>query len=170
MRTSERDEHFALFFQAHSESLRRFGAFLTGDSEVGADLAQEAMARVYRKWGGIRSGDPNAYARRIVVNLVRGSHRRSLVARRHKQHEASIDLQPSRSGEVDDWLELSAALRQLPVARRATVVLRFYEDMSEQQIADTLDRPVGTVKSDLHRGLKKLKEILEEQPVKGTST
>jgi RNA polymerase sigma-70 factor (ECF subfamily) len=56
------------------------------------------------------------------------------------------------------------------VARRATVVLRFYEDMSEQQIADTLDRPVGTVKSDLHRGLKKLREILEEEPVKGSRT
>ena len=170
MRTSKRDEHFALFFQAQAESLRRFGVFLTGDPERGADLAQEAMARVYRKWGRIQSGDPNAYARRIVLNLVRGAHRRNLVARRHKQHEASTEVHPSRSGEIDDWLEVSAALRQLPVARRAVVVLRFYEDMSERQIADTLDRPLGTVKSDLHRGLKKLKEILEEQPVEGRRT
>ena len=55
----------------------------------------------------------------------------------------------------------------MPVTRRAVVVLRFYEDMSEQQISDLLDRPVGTVKSDLHRGLKKMRELLEEQPVKG---
>ena len=125
------------------------------------------MARVYRKWGRIHSGDPNAYARRIVLNLVRGAHRRSLLADRHRHREASVETQPSRSGEIDDWLEISAALRELPVTRRAVVVLRFYEDMSEQQISDLLDRPVGTVKSDLHRGLRKLRALLEEQPVKG---
>jgi RNA polymerase sigma-70 factor (sigma-E family) len=167
LKTSERDRDFASFFQAHAEGLRRFGVFLTGDPERGADAAQEAMARVYRKWGRIHSDDPNAYARRIVLNLVRGAHRRSLIANRHRQQEASVETQPSRSGQVDDWLEISAALRELPLMRRAVVVLRFYEDMSEQQISDLLDRPVGTVKSDIHRGLKKLRELLEEQPVKG---
>ena len=167
MNDSERDEHFAAFFEAHAEGLRRFGVFLTGDPDRGADLAQEAMTRVYRKWGRIRSDDPNAYARRVVVNLVRGSHRRKLVAGRHKHHESSTGVQPSRSSEIDDWLEVSSALRRLPVTRRAVIVLRFYEDLSERQIAYLLDRPVGTVKSDLHRGLKRLKELLGEQPVKG---
>jgi hypothetical protein len=55
------------------------------------------------------------------------------------------------------------SLMELSPIRRATIVLRFYEDMSEADIARTLDRPLGTVKSDIHRGLAKLRQLLEER-------
>lgn len=66
-----------------------------------------------------------------------------------------------QTGRVEDWLLVSGALMHLGPVHRAVVVLRFYEDMAEADIARTLDRPLGTVKSDLHRALKKLRPLLE---------
>lgn len=159
-RARERDEQFGSFFLAESERLRRLGVWLTGDPERAADLAQEALARTYRHWRRIREHDPGPYARRILVNLVRSQHRRSLVARRHEQKPA--DLVTGEAPRVDEWLRVTEALKTLSPMRRATVVLRFYEDMSEADIARALDRPLGTVKSDIHRALAKLRPLLEE--------
>lgn len=156
----DRDSEFTSFFQAESEKLRRLAAFLTGDSSGAADLAQEVLVRTYRHWGRIRNEDPGPYARRILVNLVRRQHRRSLLERRHEQSQAP--LQAVNGGRVEDWLRVTTALKQLPPARRAVIVLRFYEDMREQDIATALDRPLGTVKSDIHRGLAKLRRLLED--------
>lgn len=158
---SRRDEQFRDFFAAEGESLRRFGVFLTGDAETGADMAQETLARVYRHWGRIKE-DPGPYARRVLVNLVRSKHRRSYVERRFRASQPMTERSVnSRSGEVDDFLLIATALKALSPIRRAAIVLRFYEDMSERDIARTLDRPVGTVKSDIHRGLAKLRPLLE---------
>ena len=161
MRT--RDEEFRAFFMAEGESLRRLAVFLIGDAEAGADMAQETLARLYRHWGRIRSEEPSPYARRILVNLVRSSHRRRFLERRIRKspsvHEYSV---PSQSDRIDEFLRISSALKALPTARRAAIVLRFYEDMSEGDIARTLDRPLGTVKSDIHRGLAKLRTLLED--------
>jgi RNA polymerase sigma-70 factor (sigma-E family) len=154
-----RDSEFAVFFEAHSERLRRLAVFLTGNPSLAADLAQEALVRTYRHWGRIREQDPGPYARRVVVNLVRSQHRRSLLARRHEQ--TPMPLRVAQSEGVEDWLVISEALKRLPPTRRAAIVLRYYEDMTDAQIAETLDRPIGTVKSDIHRGLAKLREYLE---------
>ncbi|MDQ4024122.1 MAG: SigE family RNA polymerase sigma factor [Actinomycetota bacterium] len=156
----DRDTEFTGFFQAESEKLRRLAAFLTGDSSGAADLAQEALVRTYRHWGRIRNEDPGPYARRILVNLVRQQHRRTLLAKRYEQTQAPEHA--VNGGRVEDWLRVTAALKQLPPARRAVVVLRFYEDMTEHDIATTLDRPLGTVKSDMHRGLAKLRQLLDD--------
>jgi RNA polymerase sigma factor (sigma-70 family) len=68
---------------------------------------------------------------------------------------------PSHGERVDEWLVLSRALQGLSPVRRAVVVLRFYEDRTEQQIADLLDRPLNTVKSDLRRALSQLRDALQ---------
>jgi RNA polymerase sigma-70 factor (sigma-E family) len=163
MDTSSRDREFHAFFSAEGESLRRLGVWLTGDAEKGADLAQEALARTYRHWGRIRSEDPGPYARRTLVNLVRSAHRRSVIERRYQESQVKERaIVESSSGRVDEFLRVSRALKTLPPIRRAAIVLRFYEDMSEAEIARILDRPVGTVKSDIHRGLAKLRPLLEE--------
>jgi RNA polymerase sigma-70 factor (sigma-E family) len=156
-----RDAEFKEFFMAESAALARLGTFLTGDPERGADLAQEALVRTYQHWGRIKDQDPAPYARRILVNLVRSAHRRKMLERRHPPR--SHVVASSRSGDVDEWIRVSEALRALPPIRRAAVVLRFYEDMSEMQIADTLNRPLGTVKSDIHRGLAALRPLLSEE-------
>jgi RNA polymerase sigma-70 factor (sigma-E family) len=163
MDRSSRDREFHAFFSAEGESLRRLGVWLTGDAEKGADLAQEALARTYRHWGRIKSEDPGPYARRTLVNLVRSAHRRSVIERRYQESQVKDRaIVESSSGRVDEFLRVSRALKTLPPIRRAAIVLRFYEDMSEAEIARILDRPVGTVKSDIHRGLAKLRPLLEE--------
>lgn len=159
--TSERDEEFRAFFVAESERLRRLALYLTGDADRAADLAQEALVRTYRHWGRIRNDDPGPYARRTLVNLVRSAHRRSILERRHREEHAEAAV-ASSGPRVDEWLRVSQALKTLPPTRRAVVVLRFYEDMSEAQIAHVLDRPIGTVKSDIHRALAKLRPLLDE--------
>lgn len=155
-----RDEDFGDFFQAEGDRLRRFALFLTGDPERAKDLAQEALARVYRHWRRI-DRDPGPYARKIVLNLARNEHRRALLQRRHER--TPVDHVADASNAVDERQRLTAALATLPPVKRAVVVLRFYEDMSEAQIAAALDRPLGTVKSDLHRALAKLRPLLSEE-------
>ena len=155
-----RDEEFRSFFAAESDRLRRLGIFLTGDADQAADLAQEALARTYRHWRRIAGGDPGPYARRILVNLIRSRHRRTLLQRRHG--ELALDPVTHDNPRVEEWLRVTEALKKLPPLRRAAIVLRFYEDMSEADIAAVLERPVGTVKSDIHRGLKALRPMLEE--------
>jgi RNA polymerase sigma-70 factor (sigma-E family) len=163
MKTSTRDQEFHAFFVQEAESLRRLAVFMTGDADRGADLAQEAMTRVYRHWGRIRNSDPGPYARRTLVNLVRSSHRRSILERRHQATQPRPRaVTDSASDRVDDFMTLSAALRHLPPVRRAAVVMRFYEDKSEAEIARILERPRGTIKSDIHRGLAKLRVLLHQ--------
>lgn len=157
--TSGRDSEFQTFFAAEAEPLRRFATFLTGDVHRAADLAQEALVRTYRHWGRIHGAEAGPYARRVLVNLVRSEHRKTIVRRRHDR--ATDHPTVSHSDRVDEWLRISTALGALPPVRRAAVVLRFYEDMSEAEIARTLDRPVGTIKSDIHRGLARLRRELE---------
>jgi RNA polymerase sigma factor, sigma-70 family/RNA polymerase sigma-70 factor, sigma-E family len=160
---SDRDESFSTFFSAHAEDMRRLAVFLTGDPEQGRDAAQEALVRTYRHWSRIKGEDPVPYTKRIVVNLVRSAHRRKIVAIRHaKSTPPDPGIQQSSAGKVDDWLVVSGALLTLPPVRRAAIVMRYYEDMSEADIARVLDRPLNTIKSDIHRGLKRLRPLLEE--------
>jgi len=162
---SKRDDAFRAFFVAEADRLERFATLLTGDPTKGADLAQEALVRVYTHWGRIRTGTPGAYARQIVVNLVRSAHR----AKKRR------DLKPvpawaggegrtvdAPGDRIADRMNVTRALKELSPIRRATVVLRFYDDMGEHQIAEVLDRPLGTVKSDIHRALRQLRPLLED--------
>jgi len=161
MRTSTRERDFREFFEAENLRLQRFALLLTGDVDQAADLAQEALVRVYKHWGRISGDNPGPYARRIVVNLIRSAHRYKKV-RELRPIETSAEFVESRSGAVEERMRLTAALKSLSPVRRATVVLRFYEDLTEHQISVALDRPLGTVKSDLHRALKELRPLLED--------
>ena len=117
--------------------------------------------RTYQHWGRIKEDDPAPYARRILVNLVRSAHRRKLLEKRHPPSPSGAAA--SRSGDVDEWMRVSEALKSIPPMRRAAVILRFYEDMTEAQIAETLNRPLGTIKSDIHRGLAALRPLLTDE-------
>jgi RNA polymerase sigma-70 factor (sigma-E family) len=165
MSMTTRDEAFRAFFMAEGNRLERFATLLTGDPTQGADVAQEALVRVYTHWGRIRTGTPGAYARQIVVNLVRSAHRAK--KRRGLKPVPSWAGGPGRSVDapgdrIAERMNVTQALNELSPVRRATVVLRFYDDMSEHQIAEVLDRPLGTVKSDIHRALRQLRPLLED--------
>ncbi len=159
MRSRERDAEFKAFYDSEARRVRELALFLVGDRELAADLAQEAFLRTYRSWHRIRRGDPGPYVRRTLVNLCKNSHRRKALERRQRQEPPRVAA-PSR--DVDEALRVAAALQEIPRARRAALLLRYYEDMSDAQIAEVLDRPLGTVKSDIRRGLQQLRPLLDE--------
>ncbi len=134
--------------------------FLVGDAELASDLAQEAFLRTYRAWNRIRKKDPGPYVRRALANLCKNVHRRRAVERKSWSPPAPSVAAPPEVGET---LRIAEALKELPPMRRAAVVLRYYEDMSDEQIAQLLDRPLGTVKSDIRRSLKQLRPLLDER-------
>ncbi len=170
MRIGSRDEEFPAFFAGESARLERFATMLVGDPFEGAELAQEALARVYARWGRLREGAAGAYARQIVLNLVRSAHR-SKKLRALKPipgwARGGGDNVDGPEGRIGTSMKIVDALNKLSPTRRATVILRFYEDMSEHEIAHVLDRPLGTVKSDIHRALRQLRPLLEEADTGG---
>lgn len=157
----DKDSAFERFFEAESERLLRFGFFLTSDWDVAADLAQDTLARVYRHWGRIRGTDPGPYARKTLVNLWRNARRRRL--REGRRSTSGPEVSAGHAGGVVEALRVAEALQRLSRVQRAAVVLRYYEDRPVAEIARVLGRPEGTVKSDLHRALARLRPLLEEE-------
>lgn len=159
---SLRDQEFGDFFQAEFRPLRRLGFLLTGDWGEAEDLAQEAMVRTYKAWSRIANGDrPGAYARACLVNRHRSLLRRAMVEAKH-----ATARMPDRGGpeELDvTGVAMWEALRDLPLRQRQALVLRFYEDLPEAEVAELLGCPVGTVKSLVHRGLARLREAVGER-------
>lgn len=156
---TERDAAFLAFFQAEEKNLQSFATFVSCEPDEAYDLVQEALVRTYRAWK--RIDEPGVYARRIVVNLTRDRARRRRVRLlRPLSGERTERPQPH---DVIERLMVIQGLKLLTPIRRAVVVLRFYEDMSERQIAEALERPLGTVKSDLHRALATLRPVFERE-------
>jgi RNA polymerase sigma-70 factor (sigma-E family) len=155
-----RDAEFKTFYESEGKRVRELAMFLVGDSDLAADLAQEAFVRAYRSWGRIRKRDPGPYVRRALVNLCKNVYRKRATEKKHWAPPPRGV--PSHAANVHETMRVTTALRELPPFRRAAVVLRYYEDMSDHHIAALLDRPLGTVKSDIRRGLQQLKPLLEE--------
>jgi RNA polymerase sigma-70 factor (sigma-E family) len=153
-----RDDDFRAFYTAEAERLHRLALLMTRDRERAADAAQEAFVRTYRAWA--RVSDPARYVRTTLVNIVRNDYRRWLVSRR--VHAGAPPAAARREDDVDEALRVATVLSALPAVRRAAVLLRYYEDLPLEMVARILDRPLGTVKSDLHRALKALRPMLDD--------
>src|SRR5580693_2324427 len=150
-------EDFSAFVVSRWPGLVRLAFGLTGDRWAAEELAQATLARAYVAWRRVsRADDPDAYLRRILVNT---SNRRF---RRHRVAEQSGDPPETAVEDAADLVgertTLLAALRQLPPRQRAVVVLRYWEDLTDAQIAATLGCSPGTVRSQLSRALAKLRE------------
>lgn len=152
---------FEEYVAARGHALLRFGYVLTGDKHMSEDLVQEALARTHQKWTKINSLDhPDAYVRRIIVNEFMSWGRR---------HGKRLTLVPDipeqahgapRSDHVAASVDRSAMwelLAQLPRQQRAVLVLRFYEDCSDAQIAEILGCAPVTVRSHASKGLATLR-------------
>jgi len=138
-----------------SPRLLRMAFLLTRDAGHAEDLLQTALARAWRAWHRI-DGDPEPYVRRIIVT----SHA-TWWRRRWRGEEPTGEL-PERPGEspqaaVDEREWLWQALGRLPRRQRTVLVLRFYEDLTEAQVAGLLGCSVGTVKSQASKALAKLR-------------
>jgi RNA polymerase sigma-70 factor (sigma-E family) len=155
----EREQAFVDFFADEYWPLRRVALLLTGNWQEADELAQEAFARTYAAWGRLRRPDrAAAYARKVLVNRHRSLLRRAVVEARYLLTQRGEEpYEPDFGGE--DQL-LWRALRQLPVRQRHALVLRFYLDLPEAEVARLLGVPVGTVKSWVHRGLARMRARL----------
>jgi RNA polymerase sigma-70 factor (sigma-E family) len=149
------------FYAALWPRLVRTAYAVAGDLGVAEDAVQTAFAKAYRSWRRIsRLEAPEAYVRRMAVNEVLNDRR---LARR--RHEVTTAEPPDRfgvgpddpSGRDDLWRAVSS----LPPRQRAVLVLRYYEDLSEQQIADALGCRPGTVKSQASAALTSLRGRLD---------
>jgi RNA polymerase sigma-70 factor (sigma-E family) len=149
------DDAFVEFAAAHWVRLHKRAILLTGDEHLAADLVQMALLRAYRSWSKVEAADSaTAYVDRILLNVFLSQRRRRRIV------EVPTDSVPERSieqvGESSDSPLWDLVLR-LPARQRAVIVLRFYEDQSEAQIAEILGCAPGTVKSQAHAALSKLR-------------
>jgi RNA polymerase sigma-70 factor (sigma-E family) len=135
--------------------LLRVAYLLTRDWALAEDLLQTSLAKTWSVWRRIE-GDPEPYVRRVLVNTYTSWWRR----RWNGERPASeLPERPSADShrEVDDRDQVVRALRRLPRQQRAVLVLRYYEDLSEAEIAETLGISGGTVKSHAAKGLANLR-------------
>jgi RNA polymerase sigma-70 factor (sigma-E family) len=130
----------------------RLAHLLTGSNTVAEELVQDAFVRVHGKWDQIDA--PGAYLRTAVVNACRSHHRRRVLERTRLPRTPVEATAP-----VHD--ELWDALARLSYRQRAVLVLKFYEDMSELDVAAALGCRPGTVKSLTSRALDELRKVIE---------
>jgi RNA polymerase sigma-70 factor (sigma-E family) len=152
-------------YRAHRPPAVALAYLLTGNSAVAEDLAQEAFLRAASRFPRIR--DPNAfpaYLRRTVINLWKNSIRRERREQTYLARQAPRTLEDEPADLVTRYAVRVALLRLNP-RQRAAIVLRYYEDLPERQIAELLGCRPGTVKSLLARGVDSLRRDLGELEV-----
>ena len=157
--SSSRLDRLGEWFAAEYEPLLRFAYFLTGDRMVAEDLVQDAFVRLYRSDRNILVEGFTPYARRTIVNLHNSRFRRLRAERRALATQSPSETVAGPEPADHVW----QAIQSLPRQQRACVALRFYEDMTEQTIADTLGVSVGTIKKQLHRAMSSLRDTLGER-------
>jgi RNA polymerase sigma-70 factor (sigma-E family) len=149
-------------YQVNARPVVRLAYVMTGDRELAEDLAQEAFVRVAGRWRDLRRPEAfRSYLFKTVVNLTNSHWRRRRVERGY------LALQDPRTGtttipDVERNEVLKDALLTLPHRQRAALVLRYYEDFSEQQTAEMLGCSVGAVKSLVTRGTEALRRRIGE--------
>jgi RNA polymerase sigma-70 factor (sigma-E family) len=152
-------------YRTHYRSLVRLAALLLDDVGTSEEVVQDAYIRMHGAWRRIK--DPEKalpYLRTTVVNLSRSRMRRRQVAEKHRP--APMPDAPSAEYGAITLAErdaVVAALRALPDKQREALVLRFYGDLSEVEIAEAMGVSQGAVKSHLHRGKAALARVLESQ-------
>jgi RNA polymerase sigma-70 factor (sigma-E family) len=150
-------------YEQHAPDAIRLAALLTGDRALAEDIVQEAFARLVGRLQHIREPEAfRAYLRKAVVNLSRMHFRRRKVERASL---AKLGSRPAAvAGEPDVAVResMAEALLGLPERQRAAIVLRFYEDLPERQVAEILRCRPGTVGSLVSRGLDALRPLMRD--------
>jgi RNA polymerase sigma-70 factor (sigma-E family) len=160
------DAGFVSFVRRRGPHHLRTAVLLTGDWHTAEDLVQTCLAKLYRVWDRLDTGvDPDSYLRRMLVNTQRSWWRA-----RWRQ-EAPVEAVPDRATGGDGQERhavadtVRRALAALPARQRAALVLRYFEDLPEAQVADLLGCSVGTVKTHTSRGIRRLRELLGDELV-----
>jgi RNA polymerase sigma-70 factor (sigma-E family) len=159
------DDEFREFVVARLGALSRVAYLLAGGHDAAEELLQNALVVVASRWHRVAAAnDPMAYVRRVLYHEHVSAWRRN----RHLRAEYATDQVPERRGardEADDAVRrvvLEQALARLTPRQRAVIVLRFYEDLSEADAATVLGCSLGTVKSQTHHALGRLRALAPE--------
>ena len=150
--TPDREAGFEALYGEEYEPMLRIAFLLVDSTDLAEEVVHDAFAKVFERWNKVTN--PGAYLRTCVVNRCRDLQRRRRTERRTAlpPTERTTELHPD---------ELADAFATLPIKRRAAIVLRYYDGLSEARIAEVLGVPPGTVKSLLSRGLAELREVIE---------
>jgi RNA polymerase sigma-70 factor (sigma-E family) len=176
-RPSRSREEFDHFVVDSVDGLLRAAYLIAWDFAEAEDLVQECLFRVARQWPRIRAMEyPTAYARKVLVNLALDEGRRRT---RHRDELGRAGAHPVEEredegavrvlGGVESSTDLTNALGQLAPRQRVTLVLRYFEDLSEVQVAEVMGCSVGTVKSTTSRALQRLRGLVDPAPLHGTT-
>ncbi|MFI6324605.1 SigE family RNA polymerase sigma factor [Nonomuraea sp. NPDC050556] len=160
MQTVREDEEFHEYVRTRGPALLRTAHQLTGHACDAEDLLQSALTKTYLAWDRIQDLRAlDGYVRRAMVNINISQWRR-----RRLEEYPSEELPEPVSWECSSFEGLEAALERLPPRMRAAIVLRYYEDLSEPEVASRLGISVGTVKSTVSRAMAKLRDELLQRP------
>ncbi len=155
------DETFEKLLVDHGGYWSRLALLLTGDRGHGEDLLQDVLERAYRDWEKIRRlENASGYVHRSLINAATSRWRRLRVRVREVPFSASVDRpRPDDTATYDLHDALIRVLKTLPARQRAVLVLRYWHDMSEADIAANIGCSVGAVKSSASRGLDRLRQV-----------
>ncbi|WP_158306127.1 SigE family RNA polymerase sigma factor [Janibacter sp. HTCC2649] len=156
------DDEFAEFATAATPGLLRTAWLICGSASQAEDLVQSAMVKVYLRWGKLRHTQPQAYARKCILNEQIDQHRRG----RHETTVRELPEQQHHDQQPEDTDNIVRLLALLPARERQVVVMRHYAGLSEAEVSDLLNISIGTVKSSASRGLAKLREALAAEDQK----
>lgn len=163
------DQAVTALYSAHWTTLLRLATLLTGDRAAGEDVVQDAFVALHRRWR--RAGGPDkalAYLRTSVVNGARSMGRRRAVELRHRPPADPPGAGPEeRALRADQDRRVLEAVQRLPQRQREVLVLRYYAELSEVEIADAIGVSRGAVKSYAHRAMNALRDALAEGGTEG---
>jgi RNA polymerase sigma-70 factor (sigma-E family) len=151
-------EEFTRWARARQRHLLRVALLMTDDRGRAEDLVQDALTQVAMRWTRLREGSPDAYARTVIYHGNISWWRR----RRGEVLTSEVVDHPSPGDPVERRLLVRRALALLTPRQRAVVVLRYFEDLTERDAAEVLGVSVGTVKSQTHLALRRLREAAPE--------
>jgi RNA polymerase sigma-70 factor (sigma-E family) len=153
---------FGEFVAGRAHALMRLAYLLTGDRHAAEDLLQSALAKTAARWRSLRHEDPEGYVRTVMLREQVSRWRRLRRFRETPVADAVELAGPDPSEQTALRLAMRGALLRLPPAQRAVLVLRYYEDLDETQVAAALGCSVGTVRSRTHRAVARLRKMLPE--------
>jgi RNA polymerase sigma-70 factor (sigma-E family) len=167
--TWDADQAVEQLYAAHYRQLVRLSVLLVRDRETAEEVVQDAFVAMHGRWRSLREPDKGlAYLRQTVVNRSRSVLRHRGVERRYAD---VLPLPTAEAPGADDAAlaterrtRVLAAMRELPQRQREVIALRYYLDLSEEDIATTLGISRGAVKSHASRGAATLRTLLEERP------
>ena len=165
---SAADAGVSELYAAHWHSLVRLAYLMVHDVTLAEDITQDALVAVHQRWGRLR--DPHAalgYVRRTIVNRARSALRHQVVVDRYARRTGAEESVVSAEHSAMEHVEHDAMLRalhRLSDKQREVLILRYYSDLSEAEIADALGISRGAVKTHAHRGLAHLRTVLATAP------